>query len=40
MKEKIMKWYPQAWTLEMVRNAVIKDVITEEEFEEITGEKY
>ena len=40
MKEKIKKWYPKLWSLEMVRNAVIKGVITEEEFKEITGFEY
>ena len=40
MKEKIMKWYPKLWTLDMVRDAVIKKVITEEEFKEITGQDY
>ena len=40
MKEKIMKWYPQLWSLKMVRDAVIKRVITEEEFTEITGQEY
>lgn len=28
------------WTIDMVRNAVVKGWITEEEFEEITGETY
>ena len=40
MKEKIKKWYPKLWTLEMVKNAVEKGVITAEEFKEITGEDY
>ena len=40
MKEKIMKWYPQLWTLEMVRNAVVKKAITPEDFKEITGQDY
>ena len=40
MKEKIMKWYPKLWTLEMVKNAVVKGVITADEFKEITGEDY
>ena len=39
MKEKIKKWYEQGlWTAEMVRNAVIKDKLTEEEYREIVGE--
>lgn len=38
MFEKIKKWYKQGlWTAEMVRNAVIKGVITEEQYEEIVG---
>ena len=41
MKEKIAKWYTQGlWTKKMVRNAVEKKVISETNFEEITGEKY
>jgi len=28
------------WNVEMVRNAVVKGWITEEEFTEITGESY
>ena len=40
MKEKIMKWYPKLWTIEMVRNAVKKGVISANEFKEITGEDY
>lgn len=40
MKEKIMKWYPKLWTLEMVRNAVEKGVIKAEDYKEITGEEY
>lgn len=40
MKEKIMKWYPELWTLEMVRNAVEKGVITTTEYSEITGKVY
>lgn len=36
MKEKIAKWYKQGlWTEEMVRNAVVKNVLTEEEMNEI-----
>lgn len=39
MKEKINKWYEQGlWTAEMVRNAVIKGKLTEEEYREIVGE--
>lgn len=36
MFERIKKWYSMGlWTEEMVRNAVVKDIITEEEFSEI-----
>ena len=39
MKEKIKKWYEQGlWTAEMVRNAVIKVKLTEDEYLEIVGE--
>lgn len=39
MKEKIKKWYEQGlWTEEMVRNAVIKGKLTEDEYREIVGE--
>lgn len=39
MKKKIRKWYEQGlWTAEMVRNAVIKGKLTEEEYREIVGE--
>lgn len=39
MKEKIKRWYEQGlWTAEMVRNAVVKDKLTEEEYREIVGE--
>ena len=39
MKDKIKKWYEQGlWTAEMVRNAVIKGKLTEEEYREIVGE--
>lgn len=38
MYEKINKWYSMGlWTEEMVRNAVDKGVITEEEYNEILG---
>ena len=41
MKEKIAKWYKQGlWTIEMVKNAVIKGIITEEGYYQITGENY
>lgn len=36
MFERIKKWYSMGlWTEEMVRNAVRKNIITEEEFLEI-----
>ena len=39
MKEKIKTWYEQGlWTVEMVRNAVIKGKLTEDEYQEIVGE--
>ena len=39
MKEKIKKWYEQGlWTVEMVRNAVIKGKLTEDEYREIVEE--
>ena len=39
MKEKIKKWYAQGlWTAEMVRNAVIKGKLTEDEYRDIVGE--
>lgn len=39
---KRIKYYFQMklWTVEMVKMAVKKGVITKEQFEEITGEKY
>ena len=40
MKNKIKKWYPQLWTLDMVKNAVEKGIITAEEYREITGKQY
>ena len=40
MRDKIAKWYAQGlWTEDMVREAVEKGVITEEEAEEILGSK-
>ncbi len=40
MKEKIKKWYPKLWTLEMVKQAVQKNLITADDYKEITGEEY
>ena len=40
MFEKIKKWYKQGlWTEKMVRNAVIKNVISEEQAQEIFAAK-
>ena len=40
MYEKIARWYKQGlWTEEMVRNAVSKGVLTEEEAKEILKEE-
>ena len=39
MKEKIRKWYKQGlWTADMVRNAVEKGVLSEEEAAEILAQ--
>lgn len=39
--EKVKTYYDRGvWTIDMVRNAVVKGWITEEEFTEITGEDY
>lgn len=39
MKEKIIKWYKMGlWTSEMVLNAVKKNILTEEEANEILKE--
>lgn len=41
MYEKIKEYYDSGlWSKERVRNMVIKGIITEEEFYEITGEFY
>ena len=40
MFEKIKGWYPRLWNENMVRNAVKKGIITEDEFKEITGIDY
>ena len=38
---KVKNYYDNnLWTLNMVRNAVVKGWITEEEYEEITGLEY
>lgn len=39
--QKIKDYYDKGlWNIEMVRNAVVKEKITAEEFKEITGEDY
>lgn len=39
--QKVKKYYDSnQWTIQQVRNAVIKDWITESEFYEITGKEY
>ena len=39
--EKVRNYYDaRLWTIDMVRNAVVKHWITPEEFKEITGEDY
>ena len=41
MKTKIAKWYKQGlWSATMVKNAVVKGVITADDYYEITGETY
>ena len=41
MYDDIKKWYDDHfWSKKKVRNAVAKGKITEEEYEEITGEPY
>lgn len=42
MFERINKWYNvlKIWTKDMVKDAVVKKVITEEQYKEITGEEY
>ena len=41
MKENIKAWYKFGlWTKEMVRNAVVKTVLTAAEYQEIVGEEY
>ena len=39
--ERVKRYYDQGlWNFTMVRNAVVKNWITAEEFEQITGEPY
>lgn len=41
MYEKIKKWYDQGlWTTEMVKNAVYKGILTEEQYTDITNKLY
>lgn len=41
MKEKIARWYTHGlWTADMVHNAVKKGILSAQDYEEITGEKY
>ena len=41
MKEKIEKWYRQGlWTKTMVDVAVLKGILSEEDYNEIIGEVY
>ena len=41
MRERIEKWYKLGlWTKDIVRSAVTKAVLTEVEYQEITGEAY
>lgn len=40
MKEKIKKWYNQGlWTEEMVQNAVLKNILTQTEANEILNKE-
>lgn len=39
--DKLFQYYQiGSWTIAMLKNAVVKNWITEEEFTEITGEPY
>lgn len=39
--ETVKRFYQlKVWSIDKVRNAVVKDWITPEQFEEITGEAY
>lgn len=39
--ERLKRYYEKGlWNKEMIRNAVIKKWLTEEEYKEITGEDY
>ena len=39
--EKVKRWYKWGiWTKDMVKNAVVKGKLTEDDYLEITGEAY
>lgn len=39
--DKVKQWYTLGmWTKKMVKNAVVKGWITEDEYKSITGEEY
>ena len=38
--ERIKSYYPKLWSKEEVATAVVKGLITAEEYEEIVGEPY
>ena len=41
MKERIAKWYKQGlWTKKMVADAVLKGILSKEDYNEITEEVY
>lgn len=40
MFEKIKRWYPTLWSKKMVADAVKKNVLTVDQYKEITGEAY
>lgn len=41
MKEKIAFWFRnEIWSEAMVRNAVIKKIISADDYKEITGQEY
>ena len=41
MKDKITKWYKQGlWNIGQVRNAVVKNIITADDYNKITGNVY
>lgn len=41
MYEKIKRWYDLGlWNIQQVRDAVAKDILTLEQYKQITGEPY